>query len=72
MPASEFVLRRDEIAAGSGRPPLRGQHQPLDPEAGSAHPFGESSAPPGARVMARPEEHLIYSPEESHEHHTAA
>jgi hypothetical protein len=59
MLASEFVLRRAEIEAGSGRPRLPGQHQPRDPEAGSAHPVGESSTPPSARVMARSEEHLI-------------
>lgn len=38
MPASEFVLRRDEIEADSSKPPRFCQHQPRDPEAG----FGAS------------------------------
>lgn len=46
MPASEFVLRRNDIEPGSGRPPLPGRHQPRDPAAGAAHPSSQSPTPP--------------------------
>ena len=56
MPASESVLRRNEIdwkrqAAASWSASAR-------PEADSARPSRRSSMPPGAWAMARPEKHL--------------
>jgi hypothetical protein len=70
IPASGFVLRRNEIEAGSGRPPLLGAASAARPRGRLGVSVQPVAGIPGAWVTARTGQHLTGG--KSHEYHAAA